>query len=116
MKQTEQPVEVQAPDERAEIVAALACLVSVVYLFAVGEAALAWLQGRWAGLLAGTLLPLALTFTILHGSCCHREMRRAVRELYLALVSLLIFGGVCLALGILAFITVAMLPLSRFHY
>jgi hypothetical protein len=116
MNQTEQPVEVQSPAQRAEISAALACAASVVYLFSVGGPAVEWFQVRWAGLLFCTLLPIALTFTILYGSCLHREMRRAARTGFLLLVSLLIFGGACVALGIIAFIACAVLPLSRFHY
>jgi hypothetical protein len=116
MNPTERATEVQSPAQRAGIIAALACLACVIYLFAVGAPAMEVLQMRWAGLLVCTLFPMTLTFTILYGSCIHREMSRAARTLFLLLVSLLIFGGACLSVGIIAFITFAVLPLSRFHY
>ena len=116
MNPTEQATEVQSPAQRAGIIAALACLACVIYLFAVGAPAMEVLQMRWAGLLVCTFLPMTLTFTILYGSCIHREMSRAARALFLLLVSLLIFGSACLSVGIIAFIACAVLPLSRFHY
>ena len=116
MLQIEEPAEVQSPAQRAGIIAAFACFACLVYLFWVGEPVVEWLQVRWAGWLIYLLLPLALTFTLLYGSCIHREMRSAVRALFLLWVSVLIFGGACLALGVMGFIALANLPLSRFHY
>src|ERR1017187_10975369 len=91
----EQPTEVQSPAQRAGIIATFACFACMAYLFSVGEPVVEWLHVWWAGLLIYMLLPLALTFTILYGSCIHREMRSAVRALFLLLVSLLMFGGAC---------------------
>ena len=88
----------------------------MVFLLSLGKPAVEWFRVWWAELLIYTLLPLTLTFTILYGSCIHREMKSAVRALFLLLVSLLIFGGACLALGAIAFIALANFPLSRFHY
>ena len=116
MNLTEQPAEVQSPAQRAGIIAALACLGCMVSLFSIGRPVVEWFRVWWAELLIYTLLPIALTFAILLGSCIHREMRKVARALFLLLFSLLIWGGVCLALGAIAFIALANLPLSRFHY
>ena len=116
MIQFEQPAEVQSPAQRAGIIAAFACFACLAYVFSVGEPVVEWLQVRWAGWLIYMFLPMALTFSILYGSCIHREMKSAMRALFLLLVSLLIFGGACLALGAIAFIALANFPLSRFHY
>ena len=76
-----------------------------------------WLQLGWAKMLVVyTVVPLALTFTILHGSQMHREMREATRSCFLFLISVLIFAGVCLFLGAVAFFVFASMPLGRFHY
>ncbi len=115
MNQTELPTEVQSPAERAEIIASLVCLLCVAYVFLVGQPVAEMLQMGWAVFAVCTLLPIALTFTILHGSCLHREMSPAARSLIILSVSLLIFAGACVLLTILAFIACAILPLSRFH-
>jgi hypothetical protein len=75
-----------------------------------------FLHAWWAGLLLWWFIPVALTFTILYGSCVHREMGKVARALFLFGNALLIFGGICLALLAIAFVAVAQLPLSRFHY
>ncbi len=116
MKLTESPTEAQTPAQRAETFAALACLTSLVCLFVVSRPVVDFRHVWWAGLLLCTLPPIALAFGILYGSCVHREMGRVVRAWFLVLNSLLIFGGICLALAAAAFAAVAILPLSRFHY
>jgi len=116
MHQTEPITEVQTPAQRAEAIAAFACLVSLVCLFLVNQPVANFLQVWWAGLLLCTLLPIALAFAILYSSGIHREMGRAARALVLFLNSLLIFGGICVALVAVAFVVVAVLPLNRFHY
>lgn len=108
--------EVQSPAQRAEILATLACVGCLVYLFSVGGAALDLVPIWWAKVLISALIPLALTFTILYGSNVHREMRRLVRTLFLLLNSVLIFGAACLSLAGLAFLICVFMPLSRFHY
>jgi hypothetical protein len=116
MRWTEQPAERQSPAQRTGIIAVFACLASTVCLLSVAKPAVEWLRVWWAELLAYTLLPMALTFTILYRGCIHPEMRKAMRALFLLLISLLIFGGVCLALGAFALVALANFPLSRFHY
>jgi hypothetical protein len=108
--------EVQSPAQRAGIVAALACWACVIYLVRIGEPAMEGLRIPFAGLMVFTLLPMTLTFTILHGSCIHREMKTSVRAMFLFMVALAIFCGACLFAGIFAFMAGAVLPLSRFHY
>ena len=117
MNKTEQPIEIQSPTQRAGIVAAFACLACMVCLFTVGKEAMEWLQlGRAEMLMIYTFIPFALTFAILYGSCIHRDMKKTARTLFLLLISLLIFGGACLALGAIAFFVLASMPLGRFHY
>jgi hypothetical protein len=108
--------ETQTPAQRAEIWATLACLASLIGLFMISRPVLEFLRVWWAGLLFYPLVPIALTFAILHRSCVHREMGRVVRVLFLLGNAVLIFGGLCLAAVIIAFSAVALLPLSRFHY
>jgi hypothetical protein len=116
MNPIEQPTEVQTPAQRAEIIATFACLASLICLFVVSQPVVEFLHVRWAGGLLCLLFPIGLTFTILYGSSVHREMGRVMRVLFLFGNSLLIFGGICLALLVVAFVAVAQLPLSRFHY
>ena len=116
MIQAEQPAARQSPAQRTGIIAAFACLASMACLFSVAKPAVEWLQVWWAELLVYTLPPIALTFTILYRSCIHREMKKAVRAWFLLLISLLIFGGVCLAFAAIALVALANFPLSRFHY
>lgn len=113
---TEQPTEAQSPAQRAEIIAVFACLASLVGLLAARGPVVGFLHVWWAGLLLCLLVPIALTFAILYGSCVHRELGKVVRVLFLFANSLLIFAGICVGLAAIAFIAVAMLPLSRFHY
>jgi hypothetical protein len=115
MNQTEQPSDGQTPAQRAELIAVFACLASMVCLFLVSQPVGKLLQVWWAGTLLCLLFPIGLTFTILYGSCVHREMGRLARAFFLFLSSLLIYGGICVALAIVAFVAVAILPLSRFH-
>ena len=116
MNHTEQPAEVQSPAQRAGITAVLVCLAYMACLFRVGKILVGWLPVWGVGFLIYALLPIALTFTILHVSCIHREMSKAARGSFLLLISLLIYGLACLALGVIAFIALASLPLGRFHY
>lgn len=113
---TEPLTEVQTPAQRAEIMAAFACLTSLVSLFAISQPLVEFLKVWWVGGLLCLLLPIALTFTILYGSCVHREMGKLARGLFLFGNSLLIFGCICLGLLAVAFVAVALMPLSRFHY
>jgi len=116
VKPIEPPTEAQTPAQRAEIIAGLACLAAMVSLFVVSRPVVDVLHVWWAGWSLCTVLPIALAFAILYGSCVHREMGRVARALFLFLNSLLIFAGICLALAAVAFVAVAILPLSRFHY
>jgi hypothetical protein len=116
MNPTERPTELQSPAQRAGIIAALVCFALMACLFGIGKPVMERVHAWWAEMLIYTLFPIGLTFAILHASCIHREMSRAARAGFLLLVSLLIFGGACLALCAIAFMVLANLPLSRFHY
>ena len=85
MNQSDQSNEVQSSAQRMEIVAALMCLGCQACLFSIGSATVNRVPFYWARILVYTLLPFALTFTILYGSCIHREMTKAVRVLFLLL-------------------------------
>lgn len=88
-----EPANVQPPAERQGVVAVLACFMCYAYLFNVAAPAVAWLHMWWAGWLVYVAIPLALTFTILHGSRIHREMSEAVRDAFLLFVSLAILAS-----------------------
>jgi len=113
MNQTESPIEVQSPTQRAGVIAAFACLASSAYLFWVVSPAVELLGARWAELLVYTLVPITLTFTILHGSNFHREMTRMVRASFLLLVSCLIFGGILFFMAVLVFCACAFPDVGR---
>ena len=113
MNQTELPAEVQSPTQRAGIIASCACLACSAYLFWVISPALDSLGAWWAELLVYTLLPIALTFTILHGSDFHREMAEAARTPFLFLISCLIFGGTFFFMVVLVFCACAFPGVGR---
>lgn len=116
MNPPEPSMEVQSPSERAGILAALTCLACLTGLVWWGKPMIESLRVWWAGWLIYTLLPTSLTFAVLYASCFHRELKKAVRARLLFLISWLIFAGVSLVLLAMAFILLADLPLSRFHY
>jgi len=113
MDQTEPSTGVQSPAQRAVIIASFACLACSAYLFGVINPAVDSLGAWWAELLVYTLLPIALTFTILHGSNFHREMAEAARTSFLILVSCLIFGGTFFFMVILVFCACAFPGVGR---
>lgn len=106
MSETEPAVEVQSPAQRAGIIAAGACLACSAYLFWVVSPAVELLGAWWAELLVYTLIPITLTYTILHGSKFHREMAGAVRTSFLFLVSCLIFSGTFLFMMVFTMVLV----------
>ncbi len=116
MNQSDQCNEVQSPAQQMEIVATLVCLGCQVCLFAFGSAALNRIPFYWAKMLVYTLVPLTLTFTILYGSCIHREMTKTIRVLFLLLNSFLIYLGAGVTLAVIAGLAFVYMPVSRFHY
>ncbi len=117
MNHTEHPTESQPATQRAALLAAFTCLICLVCLFSFGSTVMERLRFGWAPMsLVYILIPLALTFAILEGSGIHREMKKSVRALFLLGVSTLIFVAVSLILGAVAFLALASMPLSRFHY
>jgi hypothetical protein len=113
MSETEPSIKVPSPTQWAGIIAWFACLACCAYLFRVVSPAVELLGVWWEELLVYTLIPLALTFTILHGSDFHREMTRAARASYLILVSCLMFGGSFLFMGVLVFCACAFPGIGR---
>ncbi|HYA79064.1 MAG TPA: hypothetical protein VED19_00980 [Candidatus Nitrosopolaris sp.] len=113
MDQIESSTEVQSPISLGGIIAPFACLTCMAYLFYVVSPAVELLGAGWAEMLVYTLIPIVLTFTILHGSDIHREMTRAGRAAFLFLVSCLIFGGTFLFLGVLVFCASAFPGIGR---
>ena len=106
MSETEPSIEVQSPAQRAGIIAACACLACSVYLFAVVRPAIELLGAWWAELLVYALIPITLTYTILHGSEFHREMTSGARTSFLFLVSCLIFSGTFLFMMVFTMVLV----------
>ena len=103
MEQTEPSTKIQSTTQLGGVIAWFACLACTAYLLCVVSPAVESLGAPWAELLVYTLIPIGLTFTILHGSNIHREMTRTVRASYLFLISCLIFGGTFLFIGALVF-------------
>jgi hypothetical protein len=114
----DRPPEAQSPIG----VSAATVLVSFLVLYGVDSRALTVLAGGWwwAQLLLFTAIPILLAFIVLHRSSWHREFRSALRNSLLMMASVVIFGGVIVAVGaamILACIAYfAYSGLSRFHY
>jgi len=113
MDQIEPSTEVQSPAQRAGIIASFACLACLAYLFWVVRPAVELLGVGWAELLVYTLVPITLTFVILHGSNFHREMARMARTSFLLLVSCLIFGGTFFFMVVLVFCACAFPGIGR---
>jgi hypothetical protein len=92
-------------------VSALACLLTLALAAFAGLPILSLLDLAWAQPLVFTLLPLGVTFVVLHHSCWHQEMVRTPRTLMVSLYSILILGGVMIAaaaalvLGAMAYMT-----------
>ena len=113
MEQTEPSTKIQPATQLGGVIAWFACLACSAYLFRVVSPAVELLGVWWAELLVYTLVPIALTFTILHGSDIHRDMTRAARASYLFLISCLIFGGTFLFIGALVFCACAFPGVGR---
>ncbi|HYA79027.1 MAG TPA: hypothetical protein VED19_00795 [Candidatus Nitrosopolaris sp.] len=113
MDPTEPSTEVQSPAQRAVVIATFACLACSAYLFWVISPAVESLGAWWAEWLVYTLLPIVLTFTILHGSDFHREMAEAARMSFLFLISCLIFSGTFFFMGVLVFCACAFPGVGR---
>jgi len=113
MDQTEPSTEIQSRVSPGGIIAPFACLACSAYLLCVVSPAVELLGVGWAELLVYTFIPIALTFTILHGSDIHREMTRVARASFLFLVSCLIFGGTFLFMGVLVFCACAFPGVGR---
>jgi hypothetical protein len=90
----------QSPAQREGIIAELACLACVAYLFGIVGPVVQSLPHWWEELLV-YLLPLTLTFTLLCGSHIHREMNTAKRTAFLLGTAAVMFAGaVLIVLGI----------------
>jgi hypothetical protein len=101
VNEIDQQSEVQSPLQRAVVIAAIACFVSLAFSYWMGRPAVGLLEDRWAELLAYAIIPMAVTFIILYRSCWHREIMGAVRTCVLLLLSWVILLGVLLAVGVM---------------
>jgi hypothetical protein len=101
MNENEQPLETQSPLQRVIVVASIACFAALGCVYWVATPAVKLLGTWWVELLAYAIIPISVTFAILYRSCWHREITGPARTCSLLLLSLLIFAGVLLAVGVL---------------
>ena len=90
----------QSPLQRAVAVAFVACFAALLSVYWATQPVVAKLGVWWAEGLVYAVIPIAVTFLILHRSCWHREISGAARTGSLLLLSCTIFGGVLLAVGL----------------
>lgn len=115
MSQIEHP-EVQSRAQREGIIAALSCLACFAYLFAFGVRSIETLATGWLVWAAYIVLPLTLTFTLLHGSSIHREMAGLKRTAFLLTASGAILIGAAFFLGAIVSIAGIFGGLARGHF
>jgi hypothetical protein len=93
--------EIQSPVQRAVILAVFVCFVSLAFCYWAARPVVDKIQIPWIEFLIYALIPVALTFTVLHRSRWHREIFGARRTCSLLLVSCVILGGVLVVSGLL---------------
>ena len=99
---------------------AAAALISFVLIYSLDSRVIASIGAWWEQLALYAVVPTLLAFIILYRSSWHQEIRTATRSPLLMLMSLLVFCGVLIALGIaMILVCVAFFAfgnISRFHY
>jgi hypothetical protein len=102
MNEIEQPLDAQSPLQRLIIVASIACFAALALVYCLAAPAVKLLEVWWAELLAYAIIPISVTFIILYRSDWRREISGAARTWSVLLLSLTIFAGVLLAVGVLS--------------
>ena len=97
----EPTADAQSPVPRVMTIAFVSCLSALVLVYWLARPVVARLGVWWAEVLVYAIIPVALTFAILHRSCWHQEMAGRARAGSLLLISCAIFGGALLAVGVL---------------
>jgi hypothetical protein len=102
---THEPTQnLQSPLQRVIVFAGIACFVSSLVFYWVARPVVEMLEARWTELVVYAIFPMAVTFIFLHRSFWRQEMTGAKRTCSLVLLSCLIFAGVLLAMGVMAFV------------
>ena len=104
--ENEQAPKVQSPFQRVIVIASLACLVSLMFLYCAGRPAASPLHVWWMELLACATIPISVTYMVLYRSGWHREIAGIARACSVLRLSCVILGGELLAVGILLCIAV----------
>jgi cytochrome bd-type quinol oxidase subunit 2 len=100
----DRPSEFQFPLPRVIVIALLACLVSLLFIYWAARPVVERLEVWWVEWLVYALIPIAVTFIILYCSSWHREITGAARTCSLLLLSCVILGGLLFAIGISVFV------------
>jgi hypothetical protein len=109
LNHNDHPAEAQSPIRAA----AVAALVSFIFIYWLDSRAMSSFRAGWAELLVYAFVPILLAFIILYRSSWHREMANSTRSFWAALVSCVIFGGVLLSI-VAAMILLAVVYYSHF--
>ncbi|MDR3378236.1 MAG: hypothetical protein P4M10_06085 [Verrucomicrobiae bacterium] len=116
LNHNDRPPQAQAPIGASSV----AALISFVFIYWLDSQIVSSLKVWWEQLLVYGVVPMLLAFIILYRSSWHREIRAAARSPLLVLMSLVIFGGVLIALAaamiLLCVVHFAYGDISRFHY
>ncbi|HZI32478.1 MAG TPA: hypothetical protein VFF11_09050 [Candidatus Binatia bacterium] len=78
----------------------IACMLTLMLVYWAANRMVAQLGIWWAAGLLYAVLPITVTFILLHRSCWHRETAGVPRAFSVLLLSCAIFGGVMLAIGV----------------
>jgi hypothetical protein len=100
MSDPQRPAEFQFPVPRVIGLAALACLVSLTFIYWAAPPAVHLLESGWDRLLLYAPFPMLVTFIILYRGNWHREKTGVARLISLLLLSGLILAGVVFAIGV----------------
>ncbi len=90
MNENEPPQKAQPFEQRTIVIAALACFVSLIFLFLVGKPLVERPKVAWAELIVCAILPILVTFAIFYCSSWNPEAKGAARVASVLLRSLFI--------------------------
>ncbi len=110
------PDEPSAENQPPVGLASLACLVCLAIIYLAARPFVMLIEVWWAECLVYSLVPITVTFIILHRSCWHRERAAVARTLSLFFFSCFIF--VVVVFVIVATVVMASIytGITRFHY
>lgn len=100
MNDNEQTPAGQFPCQRVMGIASIACFASLILIYWLAKPAVELLAIPWLKFLLYAIIPIAITFIILHRSDWHREMTGAARMCALFLLSCVILAGVLVVIAL----------------